>query len=31
VKKEIGKREYGKREKCEKYSRFDVWFGIRER
>jgi len=31
VKREIGKREYKKREIDEKYSGFDVWFGIRER
>ena len=31
MKREISKRESGKREKDEKYSRFDVWFGRRER
>ena len=31
VKREIGKWESEKREKGEKYSRFDVWFGRRER
>jgi len=31
VKREICKREVVKREKGEKYSRFDVLFGIRER
>jgi hypothetical protein len=31
VKREIGKREYEKRERCEKYSRFDVLIGLRER
>jgi len=31
MKREIGEREYEKRERCEKYSRFDVLFGRRER
>jgi hypothetical protein len=31
VKREIDKREYEKRERYEKYSRFDILFGIRER
>jgi hypothetical protein len=30
VKREIDKREYEKRERDEKYSRFNVLFGIRE-
>jgi len=31
VKREIGERESVKREICEKYSRFDELFGIKER
>ena len=30
VKRERGEKEYKKREKWKKYSRFDVLFGIRE-
>lgn len=31
IKKEIGEREYEKRERSEKYRRFEVLFGIKER
>jgi hypothetical protein len=30
-KREIGKREYDKRKICEKYSRFEMLFGLREK